>query len=82
MSSEGGLLAPWLLYLPRPVQTGTQGADRDLANSDLQTTIIGFVLHFYLGTTEKGQVKERTVSGGLSFSHSSLSVFAFSSVSC
>lgn len=84
MSSEGGLLAPWLLYFPRLAQTWTQGADRDLANSKrLQATIVGFVLHFYLGTTGKGQLKERAVSEGLSFplSLSFLSAFAFSSVS-
>lgn len=84
MSSEGGLLVPWLLYFPRLAQTWTQGADRDLANSKrLQATVVGFVLHFYLGTTGKGQLKERAVSEGLSFSLSLsfLSALAFSSVS-
>lgn len=42
--------------------------------------IIGFILHFYLGTTGKGQLKERAVSGGLSFCHSFLNASAFSSV--
>lgn len=84
MSSEGGLLVPWLLYFPRLAQTWTQGADRDLANSKrLQATIVGIVLHFYLGTIGKGQLKERAVSEGLSFSLSLsfLSALAFCSVS-
>lgn len=42
--------------------------------------IIGFILHFYLGTTGKGQLKERAVSGGLSFCHSFLNASAFRSV--
>lgn len=43
-------------------------------------TIIGLILHFYLGTTGKGQLKERAVSGGLSFCHSFLNASAFRSV--
>lgn len=43
-------------------------------------TIIGLILRFYLGTTGKGQLKERAMSGGLSFCHSFLNASAFRSV--
>lgn len=68
------------LYFPRPPQTGTQGADRDLVNSNCKPFIMGYILHVYLGTTGKRQLKERAVSGGLSFSHSFLNTSAFRSV--
>lgn len=80
MSSEGGLLAPWLLYLPRPDQTRPGPREQTETWPTATANHYRIYILFYLGSTGKGQPKERAVSGGLSFCHSFLNASAFRSV--
>lgn len=63
---------------PTPSSDRDPGSRQRPGQQRLQTTI-KFVLYFYLGATGKGQLKERAVSGGLSFCHSFLRASAFTS---
>lgn len=64
---------------PTPSSDRDPGSTQRPGQQRLQTTI-RIVLHFYLGTTGKGQLKERAGSGGLSFCHSFPSASGFCSV--